>query len=258
MMRPALPGFEHVLSLSQTAGAGFSLPSGIQILQFRRFRRFPVCVEAASTICAEGPAAFHTYYLYGPENLGKTHLLMAIGNEVAGRESGGNALYVHAGDFVRNMEGATAEAVNDVVLRLIEADFFLLDDVQAVSGNPTAQEKLYHIFNTLMERKKKAVFTGRERPDRLQDTESYLTSRLQWGMTAEIRPIDDSTTARIILKLGEDVGLVIPPGIVDFLLTRIPRDFSSIRSSVTQINQESLVQKKKVSLALAKAALNLP
>ncbi len=214
--------------------------------------------ETAREICAERPAAFHTLYLYGPANLGKTHLLMAIGNAVADRKNANRALYLNAGDFVRNVESAGPEAVNDLVLRLIDADFFLLDDVQAVSGHTAAQEKLYHIFNARLEDKKKSVFTGLTPPDRLQDTESYLTSRLQWGMTAEIRPIDDHTTAQIIHKLGQDVGLTIPQNIVEYLLTRTPRDFSSIRSTVSKINQESLVQKRKVSLPLAKAALNLP
>ncbi len=213
--------------------------------------------EAARNISADDAAASSSLYLYGPEKLGKTHLLMAIGNEVAERDPQKKTLYVHAGDFVRNAEGGAPEAVNDLVLTLIDADFFLLDDVQAVSGNPTAQEKLYHVFNVRREADKKSVFTGSERPDRLKDTERYLTSRLQWGMTAEIHPIDDHTTAQIIQKLGKDLGLTIPESIVEFLLTRIPRDFASIRSTVAKINQESLVQKRKVSLPLAKAALNL-
>ena len=87
--------------------------------------------------------------------------------------------------------------------------------------------------------------------------ESYLTSRFQWGMVAEIKPIDDTTTAKIILKLAKDINLTLPEPIIHFLLSRIPRDFISIQNAVSTINRESYVQKKKVTLPLVKTALDL-
>ena len=75
-------------------------------------------------------------------------------------------------------------------------------------------------------------------------------------MFAEIKPIDDSTTAKIILKLAKDINLVLPESIIQFLLSRIPRDFISIQNAVSIINKESYVQKKKVTLPLVKMALD--
>ena len=88
--------------------------------------------------------------------------------------------------------------------------------------------------------------------------ESYLTSRFQWGMVAEIKPIDDATTAKIIVKLAMDISLMMPEPIIHFLLSRIPRDFISIQNAVKTINQESYIKKKKVTLPLVKTALELP
>ena len=88
--------------------------------------------------------------------------------------------------------------------------------------------------------------------------ESYLTSRFQWGMVAEIKPIDDATTAKIIVKLAMDISLIMPEPIIHFLLSRIPRDFISIQNAVKNINQESYIKKKKVTLPLVKTALDLP
>jgi hypothetical protein len=85
-----------------------------------------------------------------------------------------------------------------------------------------------------------------------------IDPRLRWGMTAAIHPIDDATTAQIIHKLGQDVGLEIPGKITDYLLTRVPRDFLSIKDCVTRIDRESYLKKQKVSLKLTKAALGLP
>ncbi|MCH8157878.1 MAG: hypothetical protein IID18_09065, partial [Nitrospinae bacterium] len=144
------------------------------------------------------------------------------------------------------------------IATLSHVALFLLDAVYHICGQRSSQEKLYLIYNTLIENGKKIAFAGNLNPDKLKATESYLTSRFQWGMTAELRPIDDDTTAKIILKLAKDIELNIPDNIVDYLLTRIPRDFLSIKHAVTKINHESYVQKKKVSVPLVKATLDLP
>ena len=143
------------------------------------------------------------------------------------------------------------------VKQLLNVDFFLMDNVESLTNSPTAQEKLYHIYNQMMEKGGKLAFTAGLPPDRNSAMESYLTSRFQWGMVAEIKPIDDSTTAKIILKLAKDINLTIPESIIHFLLSRIARDFISIQNAVSSINQESYIQKKKVTLPLVKAALDL-
>ena len=67
-------------------------------------------------------------------------------------------------------------------------------------------------------------------------------------MVAEIKPIDDATTAKIIVKLAKDINLTMPEPIIHFLLSRIPRDFISIQNAVTTINQESYIKKKKLKV----------
>jgi chromosomal replication initiation ATPase DnaA len=129
--------------------------------------------------------------------------------------------------------------------------------VDAIAGRPAAQEKLYLIFNTLMQAGKKIVFSGASRPDRLADTQDFLRSRLQWGVTAELHPLDESCMRRMFKTLSEDHGLAVPDNIVNYLFHRIPRDYNSIRDAVQTINRESLAQKKRVSLPLVKSALNL-
>jgi chromosomal replication initiation ATPase DnaA len=49
----------------------------------------------------------------------------------------------------------------------------------------------------------------------------------------------------------------MPESIIHFLLSRISRDFISIQNAVSSINRESYIQKKKVTLPLVKAALDL-
>ena len=213
--------------------------------------------EAAKNICSQEDLPYQALYLFGAGNLGKTHLLLSIGNGAAEISPGQKALYIHASEFVQKIADGDSAAV--AVLRKMEdVDFLLMDDVERIAGQKAAQEKLYYLYNTLIEKQKKVVFTASVPPDRLPDTEDYLISRFQWGMTAELKPIDDRTTEKIIGKLGNDLGLTIPQPIIEFLMKRIARDFVSIKDAVAKINRESYQQKRKVSIPLAKAALDLP
>jgi len=214
--------------------------------------------ECALQIASEAPLTYSTLYLYGDRNLGKTHLLMAIGNRVSETHPEKKVIFLRGREFVHKIGEENSGEITQTLHRLLETDYFLLDDADLLSGEPLAQEKLYLVYNTLRETGKKAIFAGLHRPEKLAATEPYLKSRFLWGMTAEIKPIDDRTTAKIIIKLGNDIGLNIPEKTINYLLTHIPRDFSSIKNSVEKINRESFLRKRKVSIPLAKEALNLP
>ncbi len=214
--------------------------------------------RAARQISSSKDLPYNSLYLYGDQNLGKTHLLMAIGNAVSENFPDKKITFTNGQEFVRKFSEENEQETTELLSPLLKTDFFLMDDVDVISGKPSVQEKLYHVYNTLLENNKTSIFTGRHRPEQLVAMEPYLKSRFQWGMTAEIKPIDDGTMAKIIAKLAKDIGLSIPQKIIDFLLTHIPRDYISIKTAVDEINQESFTRKRKVTLPLAKAALNLP
>lgn len=212
-----------------------------------------IAFETAKEFCSGRQISFQVLYLFGQKSLGKTHLLLSIGNHSA--EKGLRAVCIQGNDFASKMEDRTSS--QQTLKQLLGVDFFLMDNVEGIYHSPTAQEKLYHIYNQIMEKGGKLAFTASLPPDKNSAMESYLTSRFQWGMVAEIKPIDDNTTAKIIIKLAKDINLTLPEPIIHFLLSRIPRDFISIQSAVTTINQESYIKKKKVTLPLIKTALNL-
>ena len=213
-----------------------------------------IAFETAKEVCSGKKVAFQALYIFGKKNLGKTHLLLSIGNHAA--EKGLRAVCIQGNDFANKMENRSS--AQHTLEQLIDVDFFLMDNVEGIAPSPTAKEKLYHIYNQIIEKGGKLAFTANLPPDKTSTIESYLISRFQWGMVTEIKDIDDITTAKIIIKLAKDLNLNLPEPIIHFLLSRIPRDFISIQSAVKSINQQSYINKKKVTLHLVKAALNLP
>ncbi len=211
----------------------------------------------ARRMCSGEPVTYQSLYLSGPRGLGKTHLLMAIGNHLAESGFPARALYVHCRDLIESLKRGESGLPGNLGTPGSEINFLLLDDIDRITGNRPAQEALYRVYNQTLEQGGKMVFAGRTPADQLEKTESFLTSRFKWGMTAELLPMDDAATAQLIQKLAEDRGLDVPDKIITYLLNRIPRDFQSVKSAVTRINEESLRQKHKVTLPLVKTALGL-
>jgi chromosomal replication initiator protein len=214
-----------------------------------------IAFETANEFCSANQTAYQALYLFGQKNLGKTHLLLSIGNRAA--EKGLRAICIQGQDFVARIADDPSVEAQETLDQLLNVDYFLMDNIEPLTHSTKAQEKLYHIYNQMIEKGGKLAFTASLPPERNAAMESYLTSRFQWGMVAEIKPIDDTTTAKIILKLAKDINLTLPEPIIHFLLSRIPRDFISIQNAVSTINRESYVQKKKVTLPLVKTALDL-
>ena len=212
--------------------------------------------NAAINFCSQSETPYQSLFLFGQKNLGKTHLLLSIGNLATKKCT--RALYIKGADFCDKIGDGESSNSQQTLKKLMDVDYFLLDDVEALTSSVAAQEKLYHIYNTVIENGGKVAFASNFSPDKIKNAENYLTSRFQWGMLAEIKPIDDNTTAKIIHKLAKDIDLNLPENIIDFLLSRIPRDFISLQNAVTVLNRESYVQKRKVTLALVKKALKIP
>ncbi len=210
--------------------------------------------DSAKKFCTPNQTPYHSLFIFGQENIGKTHLLISIGNLVA--ERGGRAIYMKGSDFSEKIDKGVSTKHQHT--ELMNVDYFLLDDVEETVSSLAAQEKLYHIYNTIVERGGRVAFTSFFSPEKIKNAESYLISRFQWGMVTEIKPIDNDTTFKIILKLAKDINLTLPENIINFLMLRIPRDFISMKEAVLAINEESYIQKKKVTLSLVKTALKIP
>jgi len=62
-----------------------------------------IAFDAAREFCSDS-SSFNTLYFFGSKNLGKTHLLLSIGNQSASMNK--KVLYVHGADFVKKQTKA--------------------------------------------------------------------------------------------------------------------------------------------------------
>ena len=129
-----------------------------------------IAFETAKEFCSKNSTPYQALYLFGQKNLGKTHLLLSIGNLAS--ENGLRAVCIQGNDFVEKIESIQSTDVEQTLEQLLNVDFFLMDNVDSLAQSPQAQEKLYHIYNQMMDKGSKVAFTASLPPDRNSAMES--------------------------------------------------------------------------------------
>ncbi|MCB1539155.1 MAG: hypothetical protein KDJ49_09365, partial [Alphaproteobacteria bacterium] len=69
-------------------------------------------------------------------------------------------------------------------------------------------------------------------------------------------PPDDALLGAVLVKLFADRQMRIDIGVIEYCIARMERSFSAARDLVAQLDQRSLVEKRPVTVAMARAVLN--
>ena len=145
-----------------------------------------VALGGAAAVIAEPGVKYNPLVIVAGSGLGKTHLLHAIGNELA-RAPDSVVACLGAQDFTENL----IEAIDRDRMALWRARYrrvtaFLLDDVQLLAGRDRSQEELFWLFNQLAEQGRQMVFTSLVPPRELTGVEPRLMSRLEGGLVVTL------------------------------------------------------------------------
>lgn len=154
---------------------------------------------AAKTVAREPGRKYNPLFLFGGVGLGKTHLLHAIGHEIAKHFASPTIVLLPAQTFVDEIVSAVRKGKGDKVRdRFRQSDVFMLDDVQFLKGKERTQEILFHLFNDLHSRGKQIVFSSDCPPNALEGLEARLVSRFSMGMIADVQMPDFETRLAIL------------------------------------------------------------
>lgn len=211
--------------------------------------------HAASQAVAENPAnAYNPLFLYGGVGLGKTHLLHAIGNEVAKR--GQNVLYVSSEEFTNDLINAIRKHdTSSFRDRYRKIDVLLIDDIHFIAGKESTQEEFFHTFNTLHGQNKQIVISSDRPPKAMVTLEERLRSRFEWGLIVDIQPPELETRLAILRSKAERAGRQVDHDILEYIARQIQSNIRELEGALTRVLAFSDLSGKSLDLELAKIAL---
>jgi chromosomal replication initiator protein len=213
---------------------------------------------AAALGAAEKPNNYHNpLYIYGGVGLGKTHLMMAIGNYVAANYPWLKVKYCPSEIFQSDL----IEAMKDKNLsyfrtRYRSVDVFLLDDVQFISKNADfTQEEIFHTFNYFYQNKKQIVISADRPPQALPQLHDRLQSRFQQGLIVDVKVPNFETRMAIIKTKALEAGLEIGEDVIKYLATRFTSQVRLMEAALTTLQFTSQHENRPIDLQMAKISL---
>ena len=158
--------------------------------------------HAAALACAVNPGQyFNPLFIFGNSGLGKTHLLMAIGNYVKRNYPDKKVYYIESLKFVDKVVKAIQNNKIDAFKQyMCSMDLLLVDDIQFLAGKEKSHEIFFSIYNELVNNRKQICIASDRQPKEIKGLEERLISRFSSGLSVGIDS-PEFETSRAILQM---------------------------------------------------------
>lgn len=199
---------------------------------------------AAVRHAAEGGGSL---FLAGPASSGKTHLLIAACQHSSGDVA---AQYLPLG-HVQEHAAAALAAIRTPGL-------IAIDEIDALSGDHTAQIALFDLFNRVAQESGTLLFAARSLPLRLPLELPDLVSRLSSLPAFELTPLNEADRRTVLVQYARDRGLDLDDAVLDFLFRRHARDLSALLRLLDRADRESMAAQRRVTVPFLRTLIEIP
>ncbi|MBS3786544.1 MAG: DnaA regulatory inactivator Hda, partial [Gammaproteobacteria bacterium] len=186
-----------------------------------------------------------SFYLSGPPESGKSHLLQAACEVVS--HHGDTAAYLPLGQLIdssaRCLDGLEA-------LGLVA-----LDGLEIIAGNPEWEEAVFHCFNRLRDRGGALLVAATGAPEALGIQLPDLVSRLQGLLRYRLPPPDDARRRAILIHQAKMRGLELPTASADYLLRHEARALRHLIEMLDRLDAASLEQARRLTVPFIREVL---
>ncbi len=125
----------------------------------------------------------------------------------------------------------------------------IADDVQALDAD--AQQALFMAINAARDGRAAVLAAGDAPPAQLKLRDD-LRTRLAWGLVYQLKPLGDVEKALHMQAEAARRGLQLSNEVAGYLLTRLPRDLSSLNNVLDALDRHSLAQQRPLTLPLVR------
>ena len=213
--------------------------------------------HAASIAVANSPGkVYNPLFIYGNSGLGKTHLLLAIGEKILRDHPDFRIAYLKGDDFtnelVHSIQTGTSEEFRNKYRNM---DLLLMDDIQFIAGKRSTQEETFHTFNSIYEAGHQIVMTADRPPMDMAQLDDRLRTRIEGGLMADVQPPDIETRTAIILNKSAALGLSLPTEVVEYIAENITSNVRQIEGVVKRLTAYKEIMNDSINISSVKRAI---
>ncbi len=180
-------------------------------------------------------------FVHGAPSTGKTHLLQSACRAAA---AGGAQV-----QYLPLLHPGLQPAVLEGLDRL---DLVALDDLQAIAGDARWEQQLFCLFNRMREQGRRLLVSSDRPLHELPIALSDLQSRLGWGPSYRLKPLDEQQMEQLLLGHAHRRGLILDSETVRYIMQHHTRDAKELISLLDALDRASLKHKKRPSRRLVR------
>ena len=213
--------------------------------------------HAAAIAVAENPGkTYNPLFIYGNSGLGKTHLLLAIGQQIHEKSPEKSIAYIKGDEFtnqlVKSIREGTAEEFRQ---KYRNVDLFLVDDIQFIAGKQQTQNEFFHTFNNIYEAGHQIVITSDRPPLEMALLDDRLRTRFEGGLMADIQPPDLETRMAITRNKAGQLGLLLSDDAVEYIATNITANIRQLEGVIKRLTAYKEILDDVITIDSVKRAI---
>ena len=213
--------------------------------------------HAAAIAVAENPGkTYNPLFIYGNSGLGKTHLLLAIGQQIHERSPEKSIAYIKGDEFtnqlVKSIKDGTAEEFRQ---KYRNVDLFLVDDIQFIAGKQQTQNEFFHTFNNIFEAGHQIVITSDRPPLEMSILDDRLRTRFEGGLMADIQPPDLETRMAITRNKAGQLGLLLSDDAVEYIANNITANIRQLEGVIKRLTAYKEILDDVITIDSVKRAI---
>lgn len=239
--------------------AGAAPPPGpSSALPFATFAVGPsnqLAINVVREVIEQPGRRYNPLVLVGRSGVGKSHLLNALGLELA-RQPGAVVACLSTQAFIDEL--ITAIDGNRMEwwrARYRRATALLLDDIHLLGGKDRTQEELFNLFNLFQDLERQLVFTAPAHPKTLAGIEQRIASRLEGGLVVELAEPDREVRRAVVERALGAQEVSEGPALIDYLADRPAASVRSVMGLLQRVVSAAAAQDVPVSAGLAREVL---
>jgi chromosomal replication initiator protein DnaA len=214
-----------------------------------------VALGAVRAVIAKPGKKYNPLVIVGRSGLGKTHLLNAVGLELAKKKNAVVACLSTQGFVDELIAAIDGNRVDWWRARYRRATALLLDDIQLLAGKERTQEELFNLFNQFLDADRQLAFTAPAHPNTLEGLEERIVSRLEGGLVTEIAEPDKELRRSVLERLLTQQRVPIEPALLDYLTDRPIDSVRSLTGVVQRVVEAAAAEDAPVTAGLARDVL---
>ncbi len=213
--------------------------------------------HAAAIAVAQNPGKiYNPLFIYGNSGLGKTHLLLAIGQAIHDKDPNKKISYIKGDEFtnqlVKSIKDGTGEEFRK---KYRNVELFLVDDIQFIAGKQQTQNEFFHTFNNIYEAGHQIVITSDRPPLEMSLLDDRLRTRFEGGLMADIQPPDLETRMAIIRNKAGQLGIILSDDAVTYIAENITANIRQLEGVIKRLTAYKEILDDVITIDSVKRAI---